>query len=99
MQFLIFKHALANDLNDLKSVLKSEGLYDSYAKGKIKEYLHGSDDPINSHKGILNQTFTSDSDLISDPDFKGKIIDNEAIFAKDYEDNIKDEKQNCGDGV
>ena len=47
----------------------------------------------------MNQTFTSDSDLISDPDFKGKIIDNEAIFAKDYEDNIKDEKQNCGDGV
>ena len=93
------RDALANDLNDLKSVLKSEGLYDSYAKGKIKEYLHGSDDPINSHKGILNQTFTSDSDLISDPDFKGKIIDNEAIFAKDYEDNIKDEKQNCGDGV
>ena len=87
------RDALANDLKDLRRVLQSEGLYDENARESIRKYLHGWEDEKGEHiKGILEQTFTSDEAIVSDPGFKGKRIEDEAIFSREYEDNRKDKK-------
>jgi len=57
---------------------------DDYARQQLNEYGH--------YKKICSASVEN----IDNPDFDGKIIENEKIFSKEYEDNQEKEKQKDG---
>ena len=85
------RQALARDVNDMRNILKDQGLYDKYAKRQLKEYIKIQEDTkySTSPKNQKNSKYT------------GKVIKDEKIFSKEYEqkNNKKNNKKtNCKEG-
>jgi len=57
---------------------------DGYARQQLNEY------------GLYKKICSASVENIDNPDFDGKIIENEKIFSKEYEDNQEKEKQKDG---
>ena len=79
------RQALARDVSDMRQLLIDQGLYDDYAKQQLRGYI----------KEQENMTYSTSKKNLNDPDFKGKIIKDEKIFSKEYEDNQEKETNNC----
>ncbi len=71
------RQALAHDLFDMRQMLIDQGLYDEYAQQQLMDYA----------KEQQEMKYSTSKKNKLDPDFDGKVIEDEKIFSKEYEDN------------
>lgn len=83
------RQALARDVNDMRNILKDQGLYDKYAKQQLKEYI----------KIQENTKYSTSPKNQKNSKYTGKVIKDQKIFSKEYEQKNKNNKKtNCKEG-
>ena len=83
------RDALAADVKDMKRILQEQGLYDDYAKQQLKDYI----------KQQEQMEYSTTQKYIDDPDYAGKVIENEMIFSKEYEKVYLSKKENTRESI
>lgn len=82
------RQALAHDLFDMRAKLMEARLYDDKARKKLHDFA----------KMQQEMEYSTSKKNKNDPNFKGKIIEKEKIFSKDYEDNKIDKNNKVNEG-